>query len=401
MKKTINTTIKTVILFLLISKSNIADAQWKTANSPNPDSTWITALITNGTDIYASALGGVFYSSDNGNSWTVKNNGLLNLSVWCMAINGSNMAAGTDSGIYFSNNNGNNWAPSNNGLSTLFINAINITGSNVFAGTDKGVFLSTNNGTSWNSSNSGLPVNTSVSSIESLGNNIYLGTNKGVYVSNNNGGSWVASNNGLTNTDIQTLKKGGSNIYAGTYKGIFVSSDNGTTWSNIGSGSVLNSTINAINTNGNDVFISNDNDVFISSNNGASWTAVSNGLGSNTIYAFATLGTNAYCGGIFGGVYKRPLSEMTSSSTSIREKAMSRNNVYPNPSNGIININSNQEIANINVYDIAGTAIHNQSLTSKLYQTEIDLSSLNNGIYFITVQSSSGEMSKSKIALAK
>ncbi|NDC29404.1 MAG: hypothetical protein EBZ58_00395 [Bacteroidetes bacterium] len=76
MKKTINTTIKTVILFLLISKSNIADAQWKTANSPNPDSTWITALITNGTDIYASALGGVFYSSDNGNSWTVKNNGL-------------------------------------------------------------------------------------------------------------------------------------------------------------------------------------------------------------------------------------------------------------------------------------------------------------------------------------
>ncbi|NDC30411.1 MAG: T9SS C-terminal target domain-containing protein [Bacteroidetes bacterium] len=85
----------------------------------------------------------------------------------------------------------------------------------------------------------------------------------------------------------------------------------------------------------------------------------------------------------------------------IQEKEMPSTSVYPNPSYGIVSINSNQDIANINVYDISGRAVHNQQFTNKLNQTEIDLSALNNGIYFIAVQSSNGEISKSKIVLAK
>ncbi len=85
----------------------------------------------------------------------------------------------------------------------------------------------------------------------------------------------------------------------------------------------------------------------------------------------------------------------------IQEKEMPSTNVYPNPSNGIVTINSNQDIANVNIYDITGKAVHNQEYTNKLNQTEIDLSAINNGIYFIAVQSSNGETSKSKIVLAK
>lgn len=75
--------------------------------------------------------------------------------------------------------------------------------------------------------------------------------------------------------------------------------------------------------------------------------------------------------------------------------------IFPNPSNDKLTINSNQDIANINVFDITGKAVHNKEFTNKLNQTEIDLSALNNGIYFIAVQSSNGEISKNKIVLAK
>jgi hypothetical protein len=93
--------------------------------------------------------------------------------------------------------------------------------------------------------------------------------------------------------------------------------------------------------------------------------------------------------------YKKP--------SGINENINSKNsiNIYPNPSNGKLTINSNQDIANINVFDITGKAVHNKEFTNKLNQTEIDLSALNNGIYFIAVQSSNGEISKSKIVLAK
>jgi hypothetical protein len=76
-------------------------------------------------------------------------------------------------------------------------------------------------------------------------------------------------------------------------------------------------------------------------------------------------------------------------------------NIYPNPSNGKLTINSNQDIAQISVYDITGKAVHNQEYTNKQNQTEIDLSALNNGIYFIAVQSANGEITKTKIVLAK
>jgi hypothetical protein len=89
------------------------------------------------------------------------------------------------------------------------------------------------------------------------------------------------------------------------------------------------------------------------------------------------------------------------SSSSVNEIKNTYLSIFPNPSNGIVSINSNQDIANINVFDITGKAVLNQEYTNKLNQAEIDLSALNNGIYFIAVQSSNGEISKSKIVLAK
>ncbi|MBK8552311.1 MAG: hypothetical protein IPL53_15090 [Ignavibacteria bacterium] len=60
-----------------------------------------------------------------------------------------------DGGIYYSTNNGESWTAA--GLSNKWIAALAISGNNIFVGVyGEGVFLSTNNGTDWIAVNNGL-----------------------------------------------------------------------------------------------------------------------------------------------------------------------------------------------------------------------------------------------------
>jgi YD repeat-containing protein len=86
---------------------------------------------------------------------------------------------------------------------------------------------------------------------------------------------------------------------------------------------------------------------------------------------------------------------------SINESEISSTNVFPNPTSGTITIAANQSIETINVFDISGKLVHSQTNNSKQNNVEIDLSALNNGIYFIHAQTETGEVSKSKVVVSK
>ena len=75
--------------------------------------------------------------------------------------------------------------------------------------------------------------------------------------------------------------------------------------------------------------------------------------------------------------------------------------IYPNPTSGIVTISSSQAIENINVFDITGKLVYNQTKTDKHIYTEIDLSGLANGVYLIQTQTANGELSKSKVVVSK
>jgi hypothetical protein len=75
--------------------------------------------------------------------------------------------------------------------------------------------------------------------------------------------------------------------------------------------------------------------------------------------------------------------------------------IFPNPTSEIITIASNQVFETINVFDISGKMVYSQTNNTKQNNLELDLSSLNNGIYFIHTQNANGEVSKSKIVLSK
>jgi hypothetical protein len=87
---------KKILLFgLLLALSSTLKAQWQEANNGLYGGE-INCIAISGNYIFAGTVGGgIFLSTDNGNSWIAKNNGLTNTMVRSIAISGDNIFAGT------------------------------------------------------------------------------------------------------------------------------------------------------------------------------------------------------------------------------------------------------------------------------------------------------------------
>src|SRR5215468_8571021 len=148
-----------------------------------------------------------------------------------LSVSGDSLFAGTfGGGVFLSTNNGQSWTAVNNGLTNHGVRALAVSGGNLFAGTyGGGVYLSTNNGQSWTAVNNGLTnlPNQAVLALAVSGGNLFAGTyGGGVFLSTNNGQSWTAVNNGLTNQLVPALAVSGGNLFAGTWgSGVFRGSD--------------------------------------------------------------------------------------------------------------------------------------------------------------------------------
>jgi photosystem II stability/assembly factor-like uncharacterized protein len=209
-------------------------------------SAWVTCFATKGNNIYAGTCGGVFLSTDKGNSWTEKNIGLTYTSVQAIAIIDTNIFVGTHlGGVFLSMDLGGSWARKNRELIDWDVNALAIKGKFIFASTywEASVyssFLRYDDEDSiqirWSKKNNALP-DVKVRSIVISGDNMFAATEGGVFYSTDNGNNWTPKNNGITNLNIYTLAIMGDDIFAGTWgAGIFHSADNGNTWTqkNIG-----------------------------------------------------------------------------------------------------------------------------------------------------------------------
>ena len=79
------------------------------------------------------------------------------------------------------------------------------------------------------------------------------------------------------------------------------------------------------------------------------------------------------------------------SSTSIENKNNLKIDIYPNPSNGNVNIITSEKINNIKIYDIEGRLINQIKSTRFLIE--------NNGVYFLKITSEKGDVSIQKIII--
>ena len=196
----------------------------------------------------ASRDGGVFASSDGGQSWTPKNAGLDLTDVTAVASDGTTVIASQADGSFLvSTNGGDSWAATGAGEPEL-VTAIAF-GANtgqVFALDDarNGVFRSADGGNTWAFSGAGLPASAGEGDREHLAVSasdsgvVYVGTAAGVYKSTDGGVNFASAQGGLAAMQVVALAadpRDANVVYAAFDDGVtYRSSDGGASWAAAG-----------------------------------------------------------------------------------------------------------------------------------------------------------------------
>jgi photosystem II stability/assembly factor-like uncharacterized protein len=183
-------------------------------------------------DVYVGCdVGGFYQSTNDGESWIIKNNGLWNVDIMAIAVDFRNPGViylGTSGGVFKSTDGGESWLSKRNGFPGLEkwsisapVCALAIDPSNtdvIYAGSGyirgatgsyeekygKGaIYKSLDGGESWfivNTAPSAIDSSAVIHSIATDPSNtgtLYTATDKGFYKSTDGGTNWAAKNNGL------------------------------------------------------------------------------------------------------------------------------------------------------------------------------------------------------------
>ena len=334
----------TLILTLALTISQDAWAQWVLTSFRGSD-----AFAVSGSNLFAGLPPGygVFLSTDNGDSWTEIDSNFQGSPI---AACGTNLfASGEYGGVFLTTNNGYSWSAVNSGLPHDWddtgysgVNSFAVIGSNIFAGTyGTGVWLSTNNGISWGAINNGL-TDTNVIAFVVSGSNLFAEANSSgfggssIYLTTDSGKTWKSVNSGLPEyASVASFAAFGSNLFASPPRnGVYLSTDSGTSWRTVNSGLPDHTTVNCFAVIGTDVFAGTDsNGVYLTTDSGTSWHSVNIGLTDSIVWALMVSGQYLVAGIYSNGVWRRPLSQMIPSSSSVTQTPLTSSQIqsYPNP----------------------------------------------------------------------
>ena len=121
------------IILIMLFFNVVSYGQW-VQMSNGIGNEYVYSLTANGNNVIAGTANGVFISTNYGTNWTQTslNNGI----VCSIALNGNNIFAGTYlNGFYLSSDNGISWTQRNEGLGNPTIRSLYILNNYIFAGT--------------------------------------------------------------------------------------------------------------------------------------------------------------------------------------------------------------------------------------------------------------------------
>jgi hypothetical protein len=431
--------IKTTFLFLLIILIPLK-AQWvKTASL-------LTSTITKVDYVYCFAQGsitqsgsttnyqyagtsaGIYISADYGASWTNFKDGLTSSDPSILSISpwSSGIFAGGYGGLYYSTSHGVKWtsiANYNNGFTVPAVTSITVNGLNILASSiSAGVFRSTNAGSSWTAVNNGLTTSTStlpwIYSLLLVTNGqsvyIYAATGNGVYLTADNGNTWYSKSTGmLTGTIVYSLIANGTTLLAGTSGGLYKSINMGNSWYQVSGAPAY--TFNSFAKYNTAIFGGTSYGVYLSKDNGATWSDVSSGLSSTDALSVSVMGSYLMAGTYQGGIWRRPLSQMvtvTSTQTEEVPADFTLGQNYPNPFNPSTTIKYSvpasyggiQQHVTLKIFDVLGRDIttlvdENQSPGTYTVSFSAEKHLPGSGIYFYTLRSGSYSLTKKMLLL--
>lgn len=196
----------------------------------------VCAVVSNGLDVLAGTAGGAFRSTNYGANWEAISELSGNTNAWQFVVlpttDGTYFFAATENGVFVSTDQGISW--SLRGVKKK-VSALSTKGTQIYAAGD-GVSLSTDFGKNWSAiSTEGLP--RPVNSIAATDSYLFAGTYQGVFRYDYLKLTWTNSSVGLSDSVVEVLHSIGSDLLAGTSNGpVFISTNNGMSWFKLDSG---------------------------------------------------------------------------------------------------------------------------------------------------------------------
>lgn len=182
---------------------------------------WTTEILANGSTVYAgcfypqlvSTNKGVWISTNSGANWT--QTALNNIDIYSLTLSDGYLFAGgatngVGGGVFRSTDNGQTWT------NPLLIGGNVLTSNSNFiytgGGSSTGVYRSTNYGSNWISTTLN---GSAVQALIVFANSVFAGVNNGFYQSTDNGITWILRNEGMT-SGVSSLAIYNGYIYAGS-----------------------------------------------------------------------------------------------------------------------------------------------------------------------------------------
>ncbi len=397
----------TLLMFLLIPIS--LSAQWTLTSAPVTN---IDGIITDGSKIFvAQKDSGVFVSTDDGETWQLRNNNLFYNFIRGITISGDTIYTYGSGGIQKMNVNDTTWGDNiNQGTSSLLVPGSFYLSSYTLG---PGIFTSTDYGVNWTLSTiNNAPSGGLFTAFLNTGTSLLAGHSWGIYRSSDNGANWDSVKSGFPSPMVSVFLIHSTGIYAaGTYSlapMLVRSTDDGVTWefifSNLPAG-----TMNSLSSSGFTFYCTvTGRGAYFSTDYGSTWTASNTGIASpNYANNFFIKGSYAFVSA--NGLWKRPLSEITSveqeSIGDIPKSFLLAQN-YPNPFNPETTIEFSipqREFVRITIINILGEQIETlvlEELPAGNYKTKWNASNYPSGVYIAQLKAGSFSQSK-KIVLEK
>ncbi|MFI5237199.1 MAG: T9SS type A sorting domain-containing protein [Ignavibacteriales bacterium] len=363
-----------------VYKSTVGTDSWQLINNglSNSESRQVYEIIFFESNLFAATVDGIYKSTNNGNLWIKKSNGITigpgALKEFCESIfefNGM-LFTGAWNGIYRSTDAAENWTVTN--ATGQGINAKNFTFHNgvLFAARESinfpNGYFSADSGLTWNPLTSMMfPSITFFSESAKL----WIGTIHGVWLSTDNGLSWETRSIGLSPDPYSTsiLRVNGNLITSLKFggSGIFRSTDDGLNWEDFGDGLPFLNTIEKI--------IVFDDRIIAATSNGL-WQRDTSGVVSNLHNQLNSIPT-----------------------------AFKLEQNYPNPFNPSTTIRFSipeSDHVSVKIYNVIGQYV--MELVSRVlpagnYSVDWDAENFSSGIYLYTITTNNSTSTKKMILL--
>lgn len=158
-------------------------------------------LMSKGETLFVGTNGeGVFKSINDGLSWETASDENLNLDIWSMTVSENRIFAGTKQGIYYSDDEGNSWTkaelPKTRTHHSIIFSMVE-KGNLIIAGSNQYVYLSEDRGITWSAKR--LDTNLDIRTASVQGQLILLGTSGDGIFASSNGREWTNYRAGKSN----------------------------------------------------------------------------------------------------------------------------------------------------------------------------------------------------------